>query len=112
MGPYGIPPPPFRTSWDFSKPEDRVWTPGSLTAPTFDTGVLNTEATGADPTLSALWVEIDAGKFKTLEVKMKIDKPGASAVLPMAITGADGRVLTVTGTLPCKVKLLLVIVTE
>jgi len=76
MGPYGIPPPPFRTLWDFSKPEDRVWTPGSLTAPTFDTGVLKTEATGTDPTLSALWVEIDAGKFKTLEVKMKIDKPG------------------------------------
>jgi hypothetical protein len=75
MGPYGIAPPAYRTVWDFSKPDDRGWTPAGLTAPTFDSGVLATEATGTDPMLSALWVEIDASKFKTLEVKMKIDKP-------------------------------------
>lgn len=64
--------------WDFSKPDDRVWTPGGLKAPVFDTGVLKTEAISTDPTLAALWVEIDASKFKTLEVKMKTDKPSGA----------------------------------
>lgn len=74
MGPYDIAPPPFRTAWDFSKTDERVWTPAGMATPTYDAGVLRTEATGGDPMLSALWVEIDAAKYKTLEIRMKTDK--------------------------------------
>lgn len=77
MGPYDIPAPVLRTSWDFFKPDERVWTPSGFAALTYEGGVLRTTSTGDDPTLSALWVEIDAARFKTLEVKMKSDKPGS-----------------------------------
>ena len=76
MGPYEIAPPVFQTAWNFSKPADRVWTSAEMTLPTYDSGALTTEATGGDPRLSALWVEIDTAKYKKLEVKMRIDKPG------------------------------------
>ena len=80
MGPYDIPAPAFRTAWDFSKPEDRAWTPAGMTTPTFDSGTLKAEATSADPMLSALWVQIDADKYKRLEIRMKIDKPDQAQV--------------------------------
>lgn len=80
MGPYDIPAPVLRTSWDFSKPEERVWAAGGLTTPDYEGGVLRTEAVSTDPTLSASWVEIDSSKYKTFEVRMRIDKPGEGQV--------------------------------
>ena len=87
MGPYELPVPVIRTSWDFSKPDERVWTPNGFTALTYDGGVLRTVATGDDPNVSALWAEIDAAKFKTLEIKMKTDKPSDGQLF---FTGKQG----------------------
>lgn len=73
MGPYDMPAPRIQSSWDFSKPEDRIWMPANMTSPTYESGILRTEVTGTDPMLSALGVQVDAGKYKTLEVKMRIN---------------------------------------
>ena len=80
LGPYDIAVPVLRTSWDFSKPEERGWTTGGFSSVSYDGGVLSAQSAGADPIMSAGWVEIDAAEFKTLEVKMKIDKPGEAQV--------------------------------
>lgn len=76
MGPYDIPKPVLRTSWDFARPEERNWAPGGFAEVSYDGGSFSAVTTGADATLSAGWVEIDASKLRNLEVKMKIDKPG------------------------------------
>lgn len=80
MGPYDLPVPKLQASWDFSKPEDRVWTQSNTTTLTYEGGILRTEATNHDPILSSPFVEIDTAKFRTLEVKMKVDSSGEGQV--------------------------------
>lgn len=76
MGPYDIPVPVLRISWDFSKPAERVWSHGGLKSVTYDGVALCAETVSTDAIMSAAWVDIDAAKFRTFEVRMKTDKPG------------------------------------
>ena len=74
MGPYDLKPPVNRAEWDFSKPEQRTWLPTSFENLSYDGGVLKAQAANRDPLLQLKWTDIDADKYKTIEIKMKTDK--------------------------------------
>lgn len=80
MGPYDLSKPSPRMAWDFSKPEDRAWYAANMANPSYEGGALKSQAKGGDPMISTGGVEIDAGKFKTLEIKMKTDKDSQAQV--------------------------------
>ncbi len=74
LGPYDIPTPLRQSGWNFAKPADRIWTAGGMTTPNYDAGTLRARSTHRDPILSAGWVEIDAKRYMTLEIRMKMSK--------------------------------------
>lgn len=80
MGPYDLPEPQPRNAWDFSKPEDRGWYVGNMVNLNYDGGVMSAEAQNADPAFYSTSMRVDAGKLKTVEIKMKMDR-GSEAQL-------------------------------
>ena len=73
MGPYDLPASPARTSWDFSKADERDWSIGNMSSFSYDGGVMSAEAMG-DPAFYSPTFKVEAAKFKTLEIRMKMDK--------------------------------------
>lgn len=74
LGPYNIAVPIRQAEWNFAKPADRIWTASGMTTPVYDSGKLCARSTTRDPILSARWVEINADRYKVLEIRMKISK--------------------------------------
>lgn len=74
MGPYEINKPGPRTAWEFSKPEDRNWHAGNMTNLSYADGMMSAKAQDRDPALYSPQVKLDAASFKTIEIKMRMDK--------------------------------------
>ncbi|MCX8053996.1 MAG: glycoside hydrolase family 99-like domain-containing protein, partial [Armatimonadetes bacterium] len=87
LGPYDIPKPEARTSWDFSDPRCRDWQAGNMTGLSYEGGVMSAVAHNNDPAFYSPWIDVDASKFKTIEIKMRIDKG------PPPPTGGDNWVI-------------------
>jgi len=74
MGPYEIAKPRPRTAWVFSDPKDQDWTVGNMTDLSFEGGVMSAVAQNRDPAFYSPGTDIDASRFKTVEIKMRMDK--------------------------------------
>ncbi|MDH7602670.1 MAG: glycoside hydrolase family 99-like domain-containing protein [Armatimonadota bacterium] len=74
LGPYELPKPEPKTSWDFSNPADQVWTVGNMSDLSFSDGLMRATARNNDPAFYSPYTTIDASKFKTVEIKMRMDK--------------------------------------
>lgn len=74
MGPYDCPIPEPKLTWDFSKPEDRVWIASNMANLSFENGTMRAETVDTDPIIYSQMINVDPSKLKTIEIKMKADK--------------------------------------
>ncbi len=74
MGPYDYAGPESVTAWDFSQAECEKWRAGPPVTLAYSKGVLRAQAKGGPPVLMSPLINIDAAKFNTVEIKMRMDK--------------------------------------
>jgi len=80
LGPYDVPMQRTRRAWEFEKPgDDEGW--GStmqMTDLRVEGGSLKATTTGNDPAFFGPPVEIDAGRYRHVLIRVRIDKPGSA----------------------------------
>lgn len=76
MGPYELKKPAPRTSWDFSRRQDQTWHVGNMVNLSYEGGVMSAEAANNDPAFYSPLTDIDADRFRTIEIRMRMDRGG------------------------------------
>jgi len=87
MGPYDLPIPPPLTEWDFATPESHTWSIGNMSDFGFSSGVMRATAQNSDPAFYSPYIDVAAGEFTKLVVRMRLDK-GTEGQLFFARKGA------------------------
>lgn len=75
LGPYEFEKPVPRTAWEFDDPSHPGWDASqNLTNGRVENGCLVAESTGIDPAIYGEATEVDSKRFRTAEIRMKVDK--------------------------------------
>jgi hypothetical protein len=74
MGPYEVKKTEPRSAWDFSKPDDQTWTTGNMKDFYFRDGVMMATAANSDPAFYSPQTRINAAKYRTVEIKMRMNR--------------------------------------
>ena len=75
LGPYELEKPKPVTAWEFDDPKSPGWDPyQNLTGGKVENGCLTAVSNGIDPAIYSGITEVEAGKYTTVEIRMKADK--------------------------------------
>lgn len=75
LGPYELDRPVPRTAWEFDDPAGPGWDPSqNLANGRVENGCLVAESNGIDPAIYGEATDVEAKRFGTVEIRMKVDK--------------------------------------
>jgi hypothetical protein len=74
LGPYDLKPTHPLTEWDFDNPEECLWSVGNMAELAYSNGSMTAVAANGDPAFYSPGLQVDAEKYRRLEIKMKMDK--------------------------------------